>query len=218
MKLPTIKWLDFVIEEISGRKGEWKLLDKGRIPMNEYKFASELLNGIIVNEIHGANTRDFIFHDCLNKFNNQPINIFQIGAIETFDVRWRIGSGWSDIIFGQYISKNGGKLTIVDININNLAHSSYAATKLNYEVDLVYGDAINHINDEYNIYYLDGSNDPQETLDQYLKIKDVKSIVIVDDFKIKGTLLKKYLEENNIAYSFYDVANEVITIDQLEEK
>lgn len=186
--------------------------------MNEYKFASELLNGIIINEIHGANTRDFIFHDCLNKFNNQPINIFQIGAIETFDVRWRIGSGWSDIIFGQYISKNGGKLTIVDININNLAHSSYAATKLNYEVDLVYGDAINYINDEYNIYYLDGSNDPQETLDQYLKIKDVKSIVIVDDFKIKGTLLKKYLEENNIAYSFYDVANEVITIDQLEEK
>jgi len=189
---------------------------KEKQSMKEYQFASELLDGMVVNEISGADTRDFIFHSCLEKFNNQPVNIFQIGAIETFDVRWRVGSGWSDIIFGQYISKHGGKLTIVDININNLAHSSYAATKLNYEVDLVYGDAISHINDEYNIYYLDGSNDPQETLDQYLKIKHVKSIVIVDDFKIKGTLLKKYLEENNIAYTFYNVANEVITIDQLE--
>jgi hypothetical protein len=186
--------------------------------MKEYEFAWQLLNGVVINEIAGVDTRDFIFDKCLKRFNNQPVNIFQVGAIETFDVRWRVGSGWSDIIFGKYTSQYGGKLTVVDINVNNLAHSSYASSKLNYEIDLVYGDAISHIDENYDIYYLDGSNDPKETLDQYLKVKHVKSIVIVDDFKIKGTLLKKYLEENNIEFMLYDVANQVITIDQLEGK
>ena len=40
---------------------------------------------------------------------------------------------------------------------------------------------------------------------------------IVDDFKIKGTLLKNYLEENKIEYSFFDVANEVIVIENLKD-
>jgi len=185
--------------------------------MEEYKFAAKLFEGTLLNEVRGLETRDPIFLECLSKFNNQPVKIFQVGAIETFNSNWRIGSGWSDLIFGQYIKENGGSLTVVDIDLDHLAHSHYAATMMQYEINLIHDDAGNCMPDDCDIYYLDGSNDPKETLDQYLDIKDLNAIIIVDDFKIKGTLLKNYLEENKIEYSFFDVANEVIVIENLKD-
>ena len=185
--------------------------------MEEYKFAAKLFEGVLLNEVRGLETRDPVFLECLSKFNNRPVKIFQVGAIETFSLNWRIGSGWSDIIFGEYIKKNGGSLTIVDINLDNLAHSYYAATMMGYKVNLIHNDAGNCMPSDCDIYYLDGSNHPEETLDQYLEIKDLNAIVIVDDFKIKGTLLKNYLEKNNIQYSFFSVANEMIVIEHLKD-
>lgn len=185
--------------------------------MEEYKFAAGIFSGTTLNKIHNWETRDSIFLECLSKFNNRPVKIFQVGAIETFSSKWRIGSGWSDLIFGEYIKKNGGSLTIVDINLDNLAHSHYAATMMRYHVNLIHNDAGNCMPNDCDIYYLDGSNDPKETLDQYLDIKDLNAIIIVDDFKIKGTLLKNYLEKNNIKYSFFSVANEMIVIENLKD-
>lgn len=157
----------------------------------DYDFAYNILFNKYKNELP-YQTRDNIFYTILNSFNDAPIKIFQIGAIETFNINWRIGSGWSDIIFGEYIKTYGGKLTICDINLDNLAHSYLASKKLGYDIDICYGDAINYINKEnYDIYYLDGSNDPEETLNQFNRIKDKSCIVIVDDFDIKGKNLDK---------------------------
>ena len=139
---------------------------------NEYDFAYNILFLGYENKIN-ARTRDGLFNNILSLFNNKPINVFQIGAIETFDIGWRIGSGWSDIIFGTYIKNYGGKITVVDINLNNLAHSYFAASNLGYDIEICYGDASNFIRKEdYDIYYLDGSNDPQETLNQF-KVKNL---------------------------------------------
>lgn len=184
--------------------------------MEEHNFAYEILNGNIKNELVDAPTRDYIFHDVLSIFNEEPVSIFQIGGIESFDIRWRLGSGWSDTIFGEYIKKHGGKLTVVDISLNSLAHSVYAANKLGYEIDGVYGDAIDHIKPGYDIYYLDGSDDPQEAFDQFKKIEDQKCIILSDDFKIKGTFLKDYLNLNGIDYSVHEVANDVAVINLRE--
>lgn len=79
-----------------------------------------------------------------------------------------------------------------------------AASTLNYDMELCYGDAINFITKEdYDIYYLDGSNEPQETLDQFNLIKDKNATIIVDDFNIKGKLL-----DNNL-FDIFNVANGV---------
>jgi hypothetical protein len=172
-----------------------------------YDFAySVLFNG--ADNALNYQTRDPIFYSVLNSLDKKPVKIFQIGAIETFNINWRVGSGWSDIIFGQYIKKYGGKLTIADINLDNIAHSYLAASKIGYEVELLYGDAINFITKEdYDIYYLDGSNDPQETLDQFNKVKDKKCIILVDDFSIKGTLLQ------DKGFNIINVANQVGVLD-----
>ena len=64
-------------------------------------------------------TRDVIFGNILKHLKPNPLSIFQVGAIETFNSNWRIGSGWSDIIFGKYMKENGGELTVVDINLES---------------------------------------------------------------------------------------------------
>jgi len=177
------------------------------IENNVYDFAFNVLFKKYDNYLP-YETRDEIFHNVLKSFNEQPVKIFQVGCIETFNINWRIGSGWSDLIFGDYIKKHGGKLSLCDISLDNIAHSILAANKLGYNIEPCYGDAIGFIEqDVYDIYYLDGSNDPQETLDQFLKIKHNESVVIVDDFQIKGTLL------NNFDFEVFKIANGVGVLD-----
>ena len=180
--------------------------------MIEHDFADAIFNTSQPNDLPNAPTRDFIFKSVLDLFNGGPVLIFQVGGIETFDLQWRIYSGWSDTLFGQYIRDNGGELTVVDINMNSLAHSKYAASKLGYDVNEVYGDAIDHISSGYDIYYLDGSDDPQETFEQFKQIEHEDCVVLVDDFKIKGVTLKDYLDGKNQDYVVYEVANQVAVI------
>jgi hypothetical protein len=159
--------------------------------MGNFTFAYEVLYKERPNEILDHPTRDHIFASVLSSFSNGPVNVFQIGAIETFEAEWRIGSGWSDLIWGDYIKKHGGSLAVADISLTNLAHSTLAAVQLGYVDHLVTfcGDAIEYIEEGYDIYYLDGSDDPQEMLDQFNKIKHTNSVVVMDDYSVKGTLV-----------------------------
>lgn len=173
---------------------------------SEFDYAYSILTGvrdsIELSDADGRFTRDVIFNDLLQRVKPNPIRIFQVGAIETFSVDWRLGSGWSDIIFGNYIREHGGQLTIADINLDHLANSSLASRVLKYEVDLIYGNATEYIGESgYNdIYYLDGSNDPKETLDQLNNIGHGNCVVIVDDFDIKGKLLPKEIIDDGYVY------------------
>ncbi len=180
--------------------------------MIEHDFAAAIFNTAQPNDLPNAPTRDFIFKSVLALFNGGPVSVFQVGGIETFDLQWRIYSGWSDTLFGEYIKQNGGDLTVVDINMNAIANSKYAASKLGYDVNEVYGDAVDYIKPGYDIYYLDGSDNPQETFQQYKKIEHEDCIVLVDDFKIKGVTLKEYLDNKNQDYTVYEVANQVAVI------
>jgi len=192
--------------------------DKEVSMKDSFDFANRILYLKEENVVHlryelsPVSVRDPIFKKILESLAPAPIKIFQVGAIETFEgLRWRIFSGWSDIIWGEYIRKHGGELTVVDININHLAHSALAASKLGYEINTIYGDAIDHIGaQDYDIYYLDGSNHPRETLDQYNKIKHTNSIVIIDDYSIKGELIDKIKPPNAV---IHDIFQSVAVID-----
>ena len=172
----------------------------------KYNYAHAILHDGQPNKLVGV--RDQVFIDILKSFEGAPIKVFQVGAIETFEDAWRSGSGWSDIIFGQYIAENGGSISVCDIRMDSLAHSAYAASKLGYPLEVCYGDAFEFIAEGYDIYYLDGSNDPQETLQQYLKVRKEKAVFLVDDFDIKGTLL------GFLDVKYLDIANGFGIIDQ----
>lgn len=163
--------------------------------------------------------RDEIFVNVLESFNGKPLRIFQVGAIESLHSTYRIGSGWSELFFGDYVKKNGGELTVVDINIDHISHSNFLANNMKYQVFLYVEDAINIIDESYDIYYLDGadiSQTPdahQQTLNQFKKIENTASVVIVDDVPTKAELLVEYLEEKGIEYENHSNANGMITID-----
>ena len=183
---------------------------------NEYNFATSVLFDGAENKINEitTDTRDEIFNWILEEFKDKPLRVYQVGAIETFRFGWRVGSGWSDMIFGPHIRDNGGKLTVVDVSVDNLAKTLLAAKSIGYDVQMICGDALDFMDydtEPYDVYYLDGSNDPRETLKQFNKIKDNKCIVIVDDFSIKGTLLQDY------NFVVKNVANKVGILDMRDK-
>jgi|LUMV01.1.fsa_nt_gb hypothetical protein len=141
-----------------------------------------------VGECGGS--RDKVFHEVLKMFNEQPIKILQVGAIETFDPQFRFGSGWSDIFFGDHIKKHGGELTVCDINLDHLANSIASASLLGYNVNTMLARAEAVMKPEYDLYYLDGGNDPEECSEQMDIIKDSSCVVLCDDFHIKAALVK----------------------------
>ena len=165
------------------------------------------------------NLRDSVFDGVLLSFDNQPVSISQVGAIETFDRRFRVGSGWSDIIFGKYIREHGGKLKIIDINLDHLANSALASLYLKYPIEMRYGDAGEHIEEGCDIYYLDGADEPLgniQTLQQFKKIENTKSVVIVDDIKTKAAHLIEYLNKKNINFVTHNAGSGMMTIDMRE--
>jgi hypothetical protein len=134
--------------------------------------------------------RDKVFYEVLKMFNEEPIKILQVGAIETFDPTFRFGSGWSDIFFADYIKKHGGELTVCDLNLDHLANSITSASLLDYSVHTILARAEAVMKPEYDLYYLDGSNDPEECSEQMDIIKDSSCVVLCDDFYIKAALIK----------------------------
>lgn len=136
--------------------------------------------------------RDSVFKEVLSHYA-KPTKIFQVGAIETLDQQiYKIGSGWSDFTFGDHIKNYGGQLTICDISVDHLANSKLVADSLEYECKINHGDAINFIDRGYDIYYLDGSNNPKETENQLEKIMSFNEHnihILVDDFTIKGVTI-----------------------------
>jgi hypothetical protein len=168
--------------------------------------------------------RDSLFRSILESFNGKPINVFQVGAIESLETEFRIGSGWSELFWGEYINKNGGSLHVCDINMNHIAHSNFAASKLGYKANFYINDATaclkelfvdRHDFPPFDIYYLDGADEPlgnQQTLDQFKIIEKHKALVLVDDVPTKGQLILEYLDNHSIV-KHYELGNGMMTID-----
>ena len=188
-----------------------------------FEFAVALLQGetnIKMNTY--VKLRDPVLQYVLSLFNDQPVKIFQVGAIESLQTQFRWGSGWSDTIFGGYIKQFGGSLTIVDIDLDHLANSCFMSERLGYPINIQLGDAIHSISSDYDIYYLDGADGDvgdMQTLQQFKQIEHTSSVVLVDDITSKAVSLVKYLESKNIDFNIHDVGNQgMITIDMRREK
>lgn len=161
--------------------------------------------------------RDSLFKRVLNTFNGRSVNIFQIGAIETFEDIYRKGSGWSDIWFGSYIKKFGGNYHVADINVDHIANSLFLANGVGYQCNARIGDGLEAMQQApvCDFYYLDGadiaqsSDAHQQTLEQFKVVEKIALgsgvhtrdvSVLVDDVPTKALDLVKYLDENDISY------------------
>jgi len=217
------KWQILEDNLTNGNQPEQTLLKK-EDNMEDFSFATALLRGEDIGP-HiktPVKLRDPVLKYVLDLFNESPVNIFQVGAIESLDSKFRIGSGWSDTIFGPYIKKFGGSLVIADIHLDHLAHSYMMSEGMGYETHLKFGDAMLHISEDYDIYYLDGADGAlgdTQTLEQFKKIENTSSVVLVDDIQSKAVSLSAYLKSKNIHFDIHDVGNGgMITIDMRKDK
>lgn len=141
---------------------------------------------------NSVNDRDKVFNNILDSLNKKPVNILEIGAARSLDTSAKGGDGWSSLFWAEYIACYGGSLTIVDINDDNLNNcKTLLSHYTNIDIKFICGDGLNYINDSYDIIYLDGSDDPQEMVNQFNKIDRTKSIILCDDFHGKGVTLRK---------------------------
>lgn len=189
-------------------------------------------------EIRGAGDlcRDWLFENILKSdFKNRPLRVFQVGAIESLETKFRIGSGWSELFWGEHIKEHGGELHVCDINLNHIAHSHFAASNLGYHVNLHVSDASERLkimfpeDDKsvaqlpFDLYYLDGADEPhgnQQTLDQFNLVESHNALYLVDDVPTKGQMLLKYLElkygEISDIVTHYNCGNGMMLIDLRE--
>ena len=166
----------------------------------------------ILNLRNHEGLRDRVFEIVLGLFDKKPIKIFQVGAIESFEPRFRIGSGWCDLFFGEYIKEYGGELIICDIDEDHLDNSRVVSELFQYDVTLVLGPAEENVPEDVDLAYLDGSQDPRETLKQFEQIDLSRTVVLVDDFRDKG-----YLVKNLHNFTVFKVANDMGLLDKREE-
>lgn len=145
--------------------------------------------------------RDPYFNYTLSLFNRRPINILELGCARDFNSR--LGDGWSSFHFLEYISKYGGSFTTIDLvkeNVENCitmlkTHPKFNDLKSN--LNFLVGDALKVLedklyhNEDTHLIYLDVSDDPILTIECFEKMNLNNSIVFVDDFSSKGTILSQ---------------------------
>lgn len=153
------------------------------------------------NTLNKQLSRDPIFLDVLSLFNNNSINVLEIGCARDLNYQARFGDGWSSLFWADYILNNGGSLTSCDINNEALNRVNTLLENINIKFDtiLIDGSEILKKNNNYDLIYLDGSDCPHQMLDQ-MKLCDLnKSYVFCDDFNQKGVLVSQQYP-NHILY------------------
>lgn len=138
--------------------------------------------------------RDIVFKTVLNYFDNRSINIIEIGCARDLNIKSRQSDGWSTCFWVDYIIKNGNKVEIYDVNETSIKNcgeiikywTKKPSSKIRILNKLYEGDYKG-----FDLAFLDGSDNPEETFSQYEKCKQAKiEIILIDDFQSKGRLIK----------------------------
>ncbi len=152
--------------------------------------------------------RDTVFQDVLARLNGKSASILEVGCSRDLSNYARQGDGWSSFHFLEYVAKHGHALHICDIDqkaIDNCWELLNTFPDVEKQDVCLYKESgVTLINSwlDYHLYYLDGSNNPQEMVDEYegiLKLQaEINSysktyfpLVLCDDFQIKGTLIRE---------------------------
>lgn len=140
------------------------------------------------NAFETDHARKPVFFEVLNTFNNQPINILEIGAIggDMSDTNYIYGAGGSSFYFAEYVRQNGGSLTIVDVNSQILGNAKIMLEDfITTEVDIrfICQDGIEYLkqNREFDLVYLDAGDEECQTYEMFRLINRIKSRILCDD-------------------------------------
>lgn len=128
-----------------------------------------------------------IIYNWLSKLKN--INILNIGSERDLALESREGDGWANLYWAELVQKNGGKLTIIDvdpqaINVSKIMLDDFIGK---IDINFVIGSGLDIIDKEsWDFQYHDGPDDNKFTLDCMQKVDREKCSVLCDDANKSG--------------------------------
>lgn len=161
--------------------------------------------------LNSKGNRDSVFDYVLNCFNEKPINILEIGATRDLNLDSRQGDGWSTLHFVKYLNSFGGHLDICDISILSLENSELIlkdSPAVSKKLFLSTGLDRLKENNQYDLIFLDGGDNPNEMIDEYNLINVQNTKILCDDFHSKGNKLRE-LNSNFILFKWENNAHEM---------
>lgn len=144
-------------------------------------------------ETLGKNDRDNTFLEVLSYFNNKALNILEIGSIRNLNMEeGKGGDGYSTLFFCDYVKKNGGSITTIDSNLEAVVNCKQIVSDFINDINIAFivGDGKEYINEAFDLVLLDGGDSFVECLQQFEKINRENTSVLIDDFHMKGILIK----------------------------
>jgi hypothetical protein len=157
--------------------------------------------------------RDTVFQDVLERFNKKSIAILEVGCARNLSKGSRQGDGWSSFHFLEYVSEHGHILDICDIDQEALVNCQLLLKTFprkyaieSHELGFHRCTGVSAMFIDYDLFYLDGGDDPNEMVEEYEEILKLKEklkhpdnnynpLVLCDDFHAKGSLLRKKYPE-----------------------
>ena len=152
--------------------------------MDEYRKAAENIK----------HDRLRAFYRALEYFKLNPINALVIGSERSTDVNGIYGDGWFSFYLGFHIERYGGSLLICDTDPEGLKRGREMLSDFygRIKIDHVVADGKDVIDKQrFNLVYLDGGDDPFETLVQFEKVNRKEALIFCDDYHGKGVELAK---------------------------
>lgn len=144
----------------------------------------------------GLGNRDPIFREVLSYFGRRPIDILEIGCMRSKDER--ASGGWSTFFMAEYVKEHGGSLTIVDTNLQSLENCAELLGDFYTESNGYQTTGAEYIksnNETWDLAILDGSDNPNDMLEEFELLIGRAEYIYCDDFSTKGILLRdKYPE------------------------
>ena len=134
--------------------------------------------------------RDYVFENVKKILSGRPAKIMEIGCARDVSFTSRTSDGCSSYFWFEYIESFGGQLDIFDISQDALDNCKQLFEGMNLtNVNFICDNALNHIDNDYDLIFLDGSDCPEEMLNQFEKIDRTKSMIFCDDFDSKGSIV-----------------------------
>lgn len=163
--------------------------------------------------------RDYIFYEVLKKFNNEPINILEIGTARNLDPAAKHGDGVSIIFWGQYARLTNSKITVVELDPQALANCKIISEDFKDYITYINGDGLKYLdeNNDYDLVYLDAGDSPSLTLEMFEKCDRNKNWIFVDDANGPGGKadLLRPAHQDYILYNCKGCSHEMILYPRL---
>jgi hypothetical protein len=138
-----------------------------------------------------------------NVFKDKP-RILTIGASRADVPEALAGDGFADIYWCDYILKNGGSVTIVDIDPIAIENCKKILADFIGKIDLnfIVGDGLTFDYNEYSFVYLDGGDFGWQTYEMYKRIDRRNTSILCDDANFGGKA--DSLREHYPDYQLFD--------------